>query len=548
MPLQSQYKKSNSAWIPLVMALMLAIGFLTGMKTSQKSGGKLISISKNKSTASYKVDEVLGYISQRYVDSIDVDKLAEAAIRMIVDSLDPHSSYLDAATVAEYQAKMDGQYVGLGIEFRILRDTVLVTDVLDESPAEKSGLARGDQIMIVNSDTLSGIGLPEYAVYDLLKGEMGSEVTMKVRRCTDALDEILIKRATVHTKSVPMAHALDDSTVYIVVESFNANTSKEFLDQLEPYHENNALKNLIIDLRGNPGGYLQEAVRMLNQFFTKKGKALVYTQGIHAKKTEYKTAGRPYLNVDELYILIDEQSASASEIVAGAIQDLDRGTIIGRRSFGKGLVQEQYPLSHGGHLKLTIAKYYTPSGRLIQKQVGNRADYRDEFTDRASSGEWLHESDIPRPDSIEFSTPAGRKLYGSRGIVPDIFIPLDSTLLKESALERYVLKEELAFDLMRQVRCAAPTYHEIIETLDEPFWMEYLRNKTSIENIGRLSSIPASELPAFMRDVKVLMKRYEGGRKLQYEAGLASDPFIVAAMSDLQSKHVSQKLTTQNRN
>ena len=547
MPIKNQKGKNSGAWVPLVMALMLAVGFLAGLKSSKQSGNSLISVKNNKSTSSYKVDEVLGYISQRYVDSVDVDGLAERAIGMIVDSLDPHSRYLDAETVAAYRAKMDGEYVGIGIEFRILRDTIVVTDVLENSPAAKSGLLRGDQIIVVNQDTISGINLPSHDIYKMLKGEKGSVAKIQVKRCDGNWETINVERSTVHTKSIPIAHAIDDETVYIAIESFNANTSKEFLDLLEPYHEKRQLKNLIIDLRGNLGGYLQEAVKILNQFFDTKGKLLVYTEGTNSKKAEYKTAGRPYLQIEDIYVLIDENSASASEIVAGALQDLERGTIVGRRSFGKGLVQEQYGLTHGGHLKLTIAKYYTPSGRLIQKQLGSHEDYEDEFSNRAHSGEWLAANFIPRPDSSAYLTASGKKLYGSRGIVPDLFVPMDSSLLKDLAYEQYVLKEELAFDLFRKASCRNMTIEELENSFDTENWTESIRSTTDFENYGRLSSIPLSEIPAFKNHVKELINRYDGGKTAEYISALAWDPYISAVLNDMKSKHVKNaELTTSN--
>ena len=462
---------------------------------------------------------------------------------MIVDSLDPHSHYMDAETVKSYQSKMEGHYDGIGIEFRILRDTIVITDVLEDSPAAKGGLQRGDQILVVNQDTVSGKEIASHTIYNTLKGEKGSVADIMYRRCGAELRQTKVERGTVRTKSVPLAIALDDESVFVVVEQFNANTSREFLDMLEPFHEAGKLKNLIIDLRGNPGGYLQEAVKLLNQFFDKKGKLLVYTQGIHSDKTEYKTAGRPYLNVEQLYILIDEESASASEIVAGAIQDLDRGVIVGRRSFGKGLVQEQYELSEGGSLKLTVAKYYTPSGRLIQKQLGSRRDYNDEFINRAETGEWLAEEDIPQPDSFIYYTPAGREFYGSRGIVPDIFVSMDSTLLNKDAYQWYVLKEELAFDLYQYAQCEKIPLEELEKSLQAVYWKEFIKNHTSLDNYGRLLSMNEEHLDNFRFDMITLIYRYDGGKIEKYRQELHHDPFIIAVASDLKTKFASSLLT-----
>ncbi len=539
-------QRNSKTWIPLVMTSMLALGFMTGLKTGKQFDSPLISMSKNKSKATFKVDEVLGFISQRYVDSIDVNRLAEAAIRMIVDSLDPHSHYMDAESIKAYQARMKGHYEGIGIEFRLLRDTIVVTNVLDDSPASEASFHRGDQILVVNQDTISGKQLPTHSIYKMLKGEKGSEATVLLRTCDDVYDERKIKRNVVRTKSVPVALSFENDLVYVKIDQFNSNTSREFLDILEPHHEAGELKHLIIDLRGNPGGYLQEAVKILNQFFKEKGQVLVYTEGIHSEKTDYKTMGRPYLDPEEVYVLIDEESASASEIIAGALQDLDRGIIVGRRSFGKGLVQEQYDLSHGGSLKLTVARYYTPTGRLIQKQFGAHSDYNDEFTDRAESGEWLTADEIPQPDSTVFYTPSGRPLFGNRGIVPDVFVPIDSSLLTEEALKWYVLKEELAFDLSRHIRCSTGSINDIEQAMSGNDWTTYVATLTSSDNIELLNALPANQSDSFKEDLLALIHRYGEDEQKYFEAELGHDPFIDAVKAHLQNQQVTSQLIKEN--
>lgn len=539
MPTSSNKKKHQGAWIPIALALALAVGFMTGLKTAGDNDVSLVSLEQNKSLASYKVDEVLGFISQRYVDSIDVDQLAEAAIKLIVDSLDPHSHYLDAETVASYQARMDGHYVGLGIEFRVLRDTIVITGVLEDSPAAKSGIERGDQIMFVNGDTISGINLPLEDIYSMLKGEKGSVAELGYRRCSADVGTYEVKRARVNTRSVPFVTDLGDELVYVKISQFNANTSKEFLDMLEPYQEKGELKHLVVDVRQNPGGYLQEAVKILNQFFDKKGKLLVYTEGMNSEKTEYKTAGKPFLNVEELYVLIDEESASASEIVAGTLQDLDRGTIVGRRSFGKGLVQEQYNLSSGGRLKLTVAKYYTPSGRLIQRRVGDNSDYEKDYYNRSTSGEWLTAEDIPRPDSTEFFSPSGRKLYGSRGIVPDIFIPMDSSLLQETSYERFQLSEQLGYLFSQRIHCHGVNRDSIESNVISGEWNTLLDVEGHRDELDIISSMKGSSKEQFANAVTDVISRYLDGADGYYKSSLIHDAYIEAVRQDIRRKSSS---------
>lgn len=441
MPHRSQPSPYQS-WYPLLLMLVLGVGFLGGMRTARSTYDPF-SVSPFSGTKDYSVDEVLRFIDDRYMDEIEVRHLAESAIQLIVDSLDAHSMYISPQALQDFNNHMSGQFVGLGIHYIRIQDTLRIVHVYDHSPAANNGLQVNDQILIVNTDTLTRHDLTHEQILEYLKGVPNEKIHLTIRRCNQLID-LSVVPDEIAIPSITHTQLVGDSTVYIAINQFNSHTSKEFLDSLERYHESGVLRHLIVDLRGNPGGYLQEAVLLLNQFFDEKGVELVYTEGNNSPKRVHKTSGRPYLQIDQLYILIDENSASASEIVAGAVQDLDRGIIVGRRSFGKGLVQEQYDLRNGGALKLTIARYHIPSGRVVQKAFTSLDDYNAEVNRRAYSGEWLNQDAMPMPDTTTFHSSHGRILYGGRGIVPDVFIPMDSFDILDSTGTWSKISETLA--------------------------------------------------------------------------------------------------------
>jgi len=422
--------------LPLILAATLAIGMFIGQKLPRYDHQvRLLSGSVGTNGT---LDEILRYVEAKYVDSVNVAELKDEAIAAVLDHLDPHSNYISPEERKALDDEMQGEFEGVGIEYLMVADTMQVIAPLSDGPAEKAGVVAGDRIIQIDDTPMAGVKVNTELIYKKLRGSKGSPVKLGIRRNAEAmLREITVIRDVIPVHSVLAAYMLDSLTGYVKVSRFNANTHKEFMSGIRPMVEEQGMQDLIIDLRGNPGGYLEEATQMLSQFFP-EDKLLVYTQGRTDKRKEYKSTGRARFNIQNVAVLIDENSASASEIVAGAIQDHDRGWIVGRRSFGKGLVQEQYPLSDDGALRLTIARYFTPSGRCIQRDYKHGQDYRHEAERRLHNGELSDVNKIHQADSTKFYTGLGRIVYSSGGVTPDAFVPIDTSFSNEyyTALRR----------------------------------------------------------------------------------------------------------------
>ncbi|HFC01212.1 MAG TPA: PDZ domain-containing protein, partial [Phaeodactylibacter sp.] len=358
------------------------------------------------------------------------------AIDNIIQELDPHSSYIPASQLARVNDQLEGNFDGVGIEFIIIEDTIVVVAPIVGGPSEEAGILAGDKIVEINDS--SAVGTPQLAAREQvnqLKGVRGSEVKIGVLRGKDKkVKSFVIKRDAIPIFSVDVGYMLDDKTGFIKINRFSATTYREFMEQVEKLKAE-GMEDLVIDLRQNPGGYLQEATKILSQLFPQKGKLLVYTEGRTVRRNEYKSTGLNHFSIGKIAVLIDEGSASASEIVAGAIQDWDRGVIVGRRSFGKGLVQEQYQLKDSSALRLTVARYYTPSNRLIQKSYEDKLAYDHDFIARYEGGELVNKDSIHQNDTTKYHTLLeNRVVYGGGGITPDLFVPLDTTILNYNYL------------------------------------------------------------------------------------------------------------------
>ncbi|WP_245538598.1 S41 family peptidase [Saprospira grandis] len=420
-------------WLPALIGISLALGLFMGLLLRQPSRPSYqfdadSPHSGDISRFNGKVEEVLRFVDARYLEGVELGELEDAAIKAILDQLDPHSNYIPSQKLQAVNESLEGNFEGIGVEFFLLDDTVSITTVLKDGPADQAGLKVGDKFLRVNDSLFAGQKLDNEEIVKRLKGPAGSTVNISVlRRGQSSPLNIAIKRGEIPVKSVDAGFMWDDKTGYIKISRFSSKTYKEFMEALEPLVEEEGMEDLVIDLRQNPGGYLKEATEILNQLFKDK-RLLVYTEGRSYKRKEYKSTGRSFFKVGRVAVLIDEGSASASEIMAGAIQDNDRGIIVGRRSFGKGLVQEQYGLSDESALRLTVARYYTPSGRLIQRpyKKGDEAGYDQDFESRLKSGELYEKDSIKVLDSTVYKTTGGRLVYGGGGIIPDIFVPLDS--------------------------------------------------------------------------------------------------------------------------
>ena len=446
--MESNKEDTYKIWQPLALSIMLAIGMLFGYKMNNLNQSSLISFVDDDAQGSVgAVEELIRFIETRYVDSIDREDLTDKAIEAVLADLDPHSVYITPDQIARVNDEMEGRFRGIGVEIFYLEDTVNIINTIPDGPASKAGIQSFDKLISINDSIVAGQGLKFSDIRKMLRGDIGDELELKLITSGNKEKIANIRIDDIPVSSVKGGVMVDDETGYIKVDRFGANTYREFMDYIQDLTENHGMKNVIIDLRDNPGGYLPQATNILSQLFKDKGNLMVYTQGNSDKKQEYKTTGKSFFRVDKISVLIDENSASGSEIMAGAIQDWDRGVVIGRRSFGKGLVQEQYDLNNGGALRLTVARYYTPSGRSIQRTYDDKENYYSDYEERYYSGEFFSEDSIAEGNSKLYETmKLKRPVFGGGGITPDIFIPIDSSRFEPiygdliNAIPQYVFK------------------------------------------------------------------------------------------------------------
>ncbi len=414
-------KNRFQVYLPILFAVVLIIGIFIGMRWGQGHSGPSFLTGK-------KIDKfraVIKYVDDNYVDTVNNDLLEQKAIMGMLQSLDPHSVYISADEFHEATDPLLGSFEGIGVQFRIERDTITVINAIAGGPSEKVGIRAGDRIVLVDGKKSAGMKITNNDVMRKLKGKKGSKVLISVfRRGVKDLLQFTVIRDVIPTYSLDISYMPGPGIGYIRLNNFSATTSEEVAKALHDL-QTQGMKKLILDLRGNGGGYLQAAINVADQFLP-ANKLIVYTKGIHHEKEIAESTAGGLFEAGELIVMIDEWSASASEIVAGAIQDNDRGTILGRRSFGKGLVQEQMNFKDGSAVRLTVARYYTPTGRCIQKPYTNGVDdYYAEYYHRLTDGEMENPDSIHFADSLKFKTPAGKIVYGGGGIMPDIFVPVD---------------------------------------------------------------------------------------------------------------------------
>lgn len=365
-------------------------------------------------------------IANLYVDEVDEPKIVEASIKAMLKELDPHSTYLTAKEVEKMNEPLQGNFEGIGIQFNMADDTLFVIQTINNGPSEKVGILPGDRIVTVNDTAIAGVKMARDEIMKRLRGPKGSVVQLGIVR--RGYGEQLVFRVTrdkIPLHTLDAAYMIAPKVGYIKISSFGATTHDEFSKALATLKKQK-MQHLILDLQGNGGGYLKAAVDMANDFL-QEGQQIVYTEGAKSPRSEFKAEGKGQFQEGRLVVLIDEYSASAAEIVTGAVQDWDRGVVVGRRSFGKGLVQRPVPLPDGSMIRLTIARYHTPSGRCIQKPYGADIDYRKDLVERFNKGELMHADSIHFPDSLKYQTRTmGRIVYGGGGIMPDYFVPLDT--------------------------------------------------------------------------------------------------------------------------
>ena len=470
---------NKNRFSPMWLALSAVVGIFIGtFYANHFGGGTRLSIINS---GTNKLQNLLHIIDDQYVDTVNMGDLVEQAVPQILSELDPHSVYISAKDVQTANDDLRGSFSGVGIEFVIRNDTLRVQNVIGDGPAEQAGVLAGDKIVTVDDSAFTGKTLTNEEAMHRLKGPEGTKVKLGILRYKEKeLRQITVTRGEIPMKSVTAAFMLDDETGYVKLKNFGENTYYEMLVALAQLAQED-FRQLVIDLRSNTGGYLQSAVQIANEFLP-RGKLIVYTEGRHSPRENYHSDGRGSYQRMPLVVLIDEVSASASEILAGAIQDNDRGTIIGRRSFGKGLVQKPIEFGDGSMMRLTIARYYSPSGRCIQKPYvsGMDKDYEEDLISRYQHGEFFSQDSI-KHEGPEYHTSKGRVVYGGGGITPDIFVPEDTTgytsYYKEASMSGLIL--QFGYDYTDEHR------DRLKEFTTEEALVRHLRRQNLVEQFAK---------------------------------------------------------------
>lgn len=418
----------------VAIALIFSVGWILGKRQGRQLTNGQINILIG-ARMNNKLARVVSYIEHDYIDSLSADSIAELAIPAILEKLDPHSTYMPASAFQHADEQLQGEFDGIGIVFNMATDTVIVLNVIPSGPSQKAGIAAGDRIIRVNDTLIAGQKMAQSEVMKRLRGRRGTQVRLSLeRRGVSEPVEVTVTRDAIPLHSVEASVMLTDDTGLVKLSQFSRTSFHEVKEAIDTLRRQ-GMRRLIFDLRGNAGGFLDQAILLANEFLP-KGRMIVYTEDRAHKRVKQYSDGRGSATDLALAVLIDESSASSSEILAGALQDNDRGTIIGRRSFGKGLVQSQIPFEDGSALRLTVARYYTPTGRSIQKPyTAGSTDYELDLANRFIHNEYFSADSIHFADSLRFTTPKGKVVYGGGGIMPDKFVPLDTTRLTKYYLE-----------------------------------------------------------------------------------------------------------------
>ncbi|MEM5566565.1 S41 family peptidase [Psychroserpens sp. AS72] len=419
-------------YIPLIIGVAIAAGVFIGGKLNFTDTSDRLFTSNSKKD---KLNRLIDYIDYEYVDDVNTDSIVDVTVNGILDNLDPHSTYIPQSELERVTNNMKGDFVGLGVNFYTYNDTIAVIKTVKDGPSEKAGIKAGDRILMADGDSIFGKEWSNSDIISKLKGEKGTKVKLSIyRKGEDKLIDIKVKRDVVPIESVDAAYMLTDKLGYIKINRFAESTYKEFKRALNMLQDQGATQ-LALDLRDNPGGFLGIAEQIVDEFL-EDDKLILFTKNKTGKVEKSFATRKGDFEEGEVYILINESSASASEIVAGALQDNDKGTIVGRRSYGKGLVQREMSLGDGSAVRLTVSRYYTPTGRSIQRPYdnGKSNDYYKDYYKRAKSGEFEDAEQIKIADSLKFTTPKGKVVYGGGGIIPDVFVPMNASIQNETLI------------------------------------------------------------------------------------------------------------------
>lgn len=460
------FTMKNKVITPILLAVVLVIGVCMGLYISKSNG--IATVSKSGDDSLF-VNEVFSLINDEYVDTIDMNNIQIKAVTHVLESMDPHSEYIEPKILDDVNDNLHGSFEGIGVSFRIEKDTITIIETIKGGPSEKVGILAGDRIVYVGDTLVAGVKVDNDDAMRLLKGPKKTKVDVKIKRHGVAeLLDFTITRDVIPTYSIDVSYMINKEIGFIKLTKFSQTTSNEFVKALKEL-KSQGMTKLILDLRDNTGGYLGEAVAVADQMLP-GNELIVYTEGEHRPRSYIFAHQKGLWEKEDVVVLINEGSASASEIVAGALQDNDRGTIIGRRSFGKGLVQEQFELGDNGAIRLTVARYYTPTGRCIQKPfTGDKTEYLLEELERYASGEMFSVDSIHFADSLKYTTPGGKIVYGGGGIMPDIYVPLqdDSTHYFFNKMANAGILFQYAFDYSDAHRADILKYDDVVEFNDK---------------------------------------------------------------------------------
>ncbi len=524
--------KKLQVWLPLLFALVMIAGMFLGYRLGNRGKGNGFFAGDHRSS----LQEAVDLIRLKYVDSVQLDSLEGKAIEEMMSELDPHSVYLPPVDLKEANEDLAGNFQGIGVEFNIFNDTVNLVFIIPGGPSEKAGLKTGDKLIRANDSVLTGRGFDADGVKKYIRGPGGSKVTLQLIRDKKPMT-VTVTRGTIPVSSIDAAYMLDKKTGYIRLNKFSDNSYEEFMASMEDLQKQGLLQ-LVLDLRGNGGGFMNEAVDMADEFLD-GDKLVVYMKGAKTKKTEYRCKRPGLLEKGKLVVLVDELSASASEVLAGALQDWCRAKIIGRRTFGKGLVQQQYPLSDGAALRLTIARYYTPLGRSIQRSYAKgKKVYMDDLWDRYNSGEMFSQDSVnSHQNGKKFSSVCGETLYEGDGITPDVFVPVDTSVTYNhlniwlgstklnSYLYEYFMNNQSALNQYKN----ADAYTSGFPAAS--LWDGFVQ-KTAADSVKPTILKPVEKERLLLR-MKALLARYKWRSSAYFQVLNTTDPVIQKAMEVL---------------
>ena len=525
--------KKYNVWLPLVFAVLIIGGMYFGYQLNVHSSGQKGFFSKDKRNS---LQEAIDLIRLKYVDSVHLDTLEGDAIEYMMNQLDPHSVYIPASKLKETEEDLAGNFEGIGVEFNIFSDTVNVMFVIPGGPSEKAGLVIGDKILKVDNRSLLSEKLTSDEVKRIIRGKKGTDVQLEVLRNNKPVN-IIVTRGKIPVSAIDASYIITDSAGYIKLNRFSETSYEEFMSSLEQLQKK-GMKELVLDLRGNGGGFMNEAVDIADEFLDDE-RLIVYTSGVNSPRRDYRAKRPGLFEKGKLVVLVDELSASASEVLSGALQDWERATIIGRRTFGKGLVQEQYSISDGAAIRLTVARYYTPLGRSIQRPYDKgKKVYMDELWQRYSNGEAINADSNKINNGKEYKTKSGKIVYGGGGIMPDVFVPLDtgsyqrsiSRMLTNGTFNKFVYNYFLQNKLLIEKFSSAADYTKNFNQSPE-MWTQ-LKQYVSKDSIN-LDTVPAKDRDALQKRLKALLARFKWRDEGFFEVLNSSDLVIDKALEVL---------------